>query len=357
VARARVLVESMVVASMLAVGGCDADVLFSDSIDETIDFRDAGDEGPGLHDPYVVGATFELWAEGGLGTLVSSDADVLALDGGDDGRTLAQAVGPGRAEVSLVDDDGDVVATFDVEVRAPSRAVLHAAGPVLLDRADVPTEAMAPRIVEGGAAIFLVQYFDGATRLAGAVGPEPLASAGLGVTVLPELLGERRDWLRVEALGGASRSLDAGAQFVTLFPGSDAPIRIDIDVVDPEVVADVDVFASEVDRGVVVASAYDLDGDPVYGVAFDWSPTEGAEWIAPDVVRPGAAPMTLAARFGDLDGAVTTGDDPVAAGCAIAAPRGLGAMTWMVLALAACRRRRPSSQRVEGRDQSVDVRR
>jgi hypothetical protein len=340
---------SVVAASMVAMGGCDAQVLFSDSIDETIDLRDAGDDGAGLHDPYVVGAAFELSAVGGLGTLVSSDAEVLALDDGDDGRALAQAVGPGRAEVSLVDADGDVVASVDVEVRAPTRAVLHAAGPVLLDRADVPTEAMAPRIVEGGAAIFLVQYFDGATRLAGAVGPEPLASAGLGITVLPELLGERRDWLRVEAIGGASRSLDGGAQSLTLFPGADAPIRIDVDVVGAEVVADVDVFASAIDRGVVVASAYDLDGEPVYGVDFDWSPTDGAEWIAPDVVRPGAAPVTLAARFGELDGAVTTGDDPVAAGCSIAAPGGLGAVAWTVLALAACRRRRrahPSSQRV-----------
>lgn len=321
-----------------ALGGCDAEVQFWDSIDETIDLRDDEADGPGLHDPYVLGSTFELRAEGGAGALVSSDEDVLALEG-DGAVAHATAVGPGRAEVSLVDDGGDVIASVDVEVRAPSRVVLHAAGPVLLDRADVPTEAMAPRIVEGGAAMFMVQYFDGATRLAGAAAPELVASEGLVVELVPELLGERRDWLRIEAPSAKGRSPGVDTQELTLFPGADAPIRLDIDVVDPEVVADVDVFASSLDRGVVVATAYDLDGEPVYGVDFEWS-TDGAEMIAPDVVRPGPTPATLAARFGELEGAVATGDDAIAAGCAIAPRGGVGGALGLVLALAACRRRR-----------------
>ena len=329
--------ERACVVVLMALGACDAEVRFSDSIDETIDLRDAGDGG--LHGPYVVGATFELRAEGLPGALVSSDDDVLALEG-DGAVAQVTAVGPGRAEVALVDEDGDVLASVDLEVRAASRVVLHAAGPVLLDRADVPTEAMAPRVVEGGAAIFLVQYFDGATRLAGGAGPEPVASEGLAVEMVPELLGERRDWLRIEALPSRGRSLDVGAQDLTLFAGTDAPIRLDVGVVAPEVVADVDVFASEIDRGVVVATAYDLDGEPVYGVDFEWSSTDGAEVLAPDVVRPGPLPVTLAARFGELEGAVATGDDAIAAGCAIDPRGGLGGAVGVVLALAACRRRR-----------------
>ena len=338
----RSLVRAVSLASALVAVGCDTEVWFSDSIDGTIDFAVTTDPEATLHAPYVVGATLELTAHGAIGSLslVSSDPEVLELDAqGAHGHAIARSAG--LAEVALVDADGDIVAAVDVEVRTPTRVVLHAAAPLFVDRADVPTEAGSLRVVEGGDAIFLVQYFDGATRLAGGGAVQASASAGLEVEIVPDFLGEHRDWLRLAAL-------ERGVQRVTLAIGGEEFTRMDVDVVDASAVADLDLFASEstddpAGWGVVIASAYDLDGAPLYGVTFDWQLAAGAELVAPNLVRftNAQAPAVLAARFGGFDGELELhdGHGAPAEGCTISRPAATPGLGLLLLILASRRRR------------------
>ncbi len=321
----------------LATFGCDADVALSDSVDDVIDFGHDVDADRSLHSPYVVGAQFELrLPEGGDGAaLASSDDTILAIE---DGHAIA--VAPGEVDILVLDAAGDVASITTVEVRMPTRAVLHAAASVFLDRSDVPTEVMRPRIVAGGEATYLVEYYDGATRLAGSGGLEALASDGVAARVSEKLHGERRDWLTI---GGG----ESGNEQVSLALHGEVFTSIDVDVVGAELVADLDVLVSEAatDRaapGVVIAAGYDLDGEAVHGLGFEWRLADGAEQLGTDIVRysAGAGPMEIVASYGELEGtaAVHSDEADAAAGCNVSPARS-NAWALVMFALAFLRRR------------------
>jgi len=326
----------------LATFGCDADVALSDSVDDVIDFGHDKDADRSLQAPYVVGARFDVrLPEGGDGeALASSDDAILQLEG-EGSVAHAVALLPGAVEILVLDASGEIVGATEVELRMPTRAVLHAAAPVFLDRTDVPTEIARPRIVDGGEATFLVEYFDGTTRLGGSGGLGAYASDGAIARVSGELLGEQRDWLTI---GGS----ETGIEQVVLAVGGETFAAIDIDVVDAAVVADLDVFASESsgDRmapGVVIATGYDLDGEAVHGLGLQWRLAQGAEQVGADIVRyPGdTAPMEIVASYGELEGAAAVHADEADAdaGCNMASAR---SSAWALVLFAAALLRRRS---------------
>lgn len=262
-------------ALVLAVAGCDEGIRFADAIDLESDFR-ADDDGE-LHTPYAMGATVRVFADGpGMhgAVLESSDPTVLELVAGDDadgGRIGAEAhaVGPGVAELRVVAADGETIASTDVEVRAPSRAVLHAAAPQFVERDDLAVASATPSVIVDGSALFEVQLYDGATRLYGSGGLSASAEPAVDVAVLASFQGETREWLQVspKAIGNHEvRLAAAGESFATTV----------IAAVGAETIADVRLHG-ETDDGVVdgewvplVAQAYGRDHQPIHGVAFAW---------------------------------------------------------------------------------------
>lgn len=320
----------------VVAGACDAEVSISDAIDDTIDLVDRADGV--VHSPYVVGARFELRvdADGARAdgiALVSGDPSVLVLDGAG-AQVQAKAVAAGTVEVSAVDAAGDVVATIELEVRAPTRVVLHAAGPVLIDRDDITTHVTTPRIVEGGVASFLVEAFDGNTPLAGHGALEAIAGPGVEAVIVPRLAGEHRDWLQ---LGGLGR----GATDVTLSIDGQAFTRLDLEVVGLDAVADLDVFTAD-HAPVAIAAAYDLDGEPVHGAPFDWQLGRGAELLARDIVRyEDGRTTTLLASVGELESQTEVGEGAQdGAGCRVRGPSGPGSVGALALVVVLARRRR-----------------
>lgn len=261
-------------ALLLAIAGCDEGVRFADGIDLDSDFR-ADDDGE-LHTPYALGARVRVFADGpGLhgATLESSDPTVLELAGDDaDGNRIgaeAHAVGPGIAELRVVAANGDTIASTDVEVRAPSRAVLHAAAPQFVERDDLAVVSATPSVIVDGSALFEVQLYDGATRLHGSGGLSASAEPAVDVAVLASFQGETREWLQVspKAIGNHEvRLAAAGESFATTV----------IAAVGSETIADVRLHG-ETDDGVgdgewvpLVAQAYGHDHQPIHGVAFAW---------------------------------------------------------------------------------------
>lgn len=256
---------------LAGVGACDQGIHFADSIDLESDFR-ATDEDE-LHAPYAVGSTVELFARGpGLHgtTLESSDPDVLEIVAHAEGPSAeAIARGPGVAELRVVDADGETIASTDIEVRSPGRAVLHGAAAPFVARDDLASVSATPYVLASGSAVFEVQLYDGNTRLFGHGGLSVQAEPGVDVDVIDEFHGESRDWLVVSphALGNHELRLVAdGDLFATTL----------IAAVGDEMISDVRLHGVDddaVDDGEwapIVARAYGPDGEPIHGVTFAW---------------------------------------------------------------------------------------
>lgn len=297
---------------LLGLGACAPEIRFTDSIDLELDFR--ADGGSSLHAPYVEGASLRLRAHDAARdplaldgyTLVSSDPEVLAVDAdeGEDGAisAAAHAVSRGVADLQLVDGDGDVVASAEVEVRAPTRAVLHAAAPLFLRRDDVPTEAFDPTVLTGGLATFAVAYYDGATRLHGSGTLGALASEGLAASVATTHMLEARDWLQISPA-------IAGLHDVELTAAGQPFARVQVEAVEAEAIADVELRGQNEGRAhrddelVVIAQAYDEDGDRIFGAAFDWELAGYPDGEPGDLYRYAYQPKEskpIAASFGEL---------------------------------------------------------
>jgi hypothetical protein len=262
-------------ALVLAATGCDEGIRFADAIDLESDFR-ADDDGE-LHTPYAIGATVRVYAEGpGMAgaTLESSDPTVLDLVADPEahrGRigADAHAVGPGVAELRVVTRDGETIASTDVEVRAPSRAVLHAAAPQFVERDDLAVVSATPSVIALGSALFEVQLFDGATRLHGSGGLSASADAAVDVRVLATFHGETREWLQVSpnAVGNHEvRLAAAGESFATtVIAAVDA-----VAIADVRLHGEADDAAGDGEWVPLVAQAYGHDHQPIHGVAFAW---------------------------------------------------------------------------------------
>lgn len=295
------------------LAGCGQDVQFSDSIDLEFDLLRQGDQ---LHTPYVVGADFSLCAdsarEGELAgmRLRSGDPDRLSVgvtDANDDEDQICatvQALEVGEVEVEVVDDD-EVVASVVVEIRAPDRVELLAAGPMLADRPDLDPQVEQPKILDGGTATFLVHYFDGEARLYGQGALEVESTDALSAQPVGTVFFEDREWLRISANEEGIASLE-------LATPAGVFAELMVEVVGEDAIADVALHGSDErdredgDSMVVYAQAYDEDDGYVFGVEYEWSLGGDTEPGAGDLFRydyDSSRREQLVARHGDLDAA------------------------------------------------------
>lgn len=294
-----------------ALAGCAQDIQFSDTIDLEFDLLRRSDS---LHTPYVVGAEFSLCAdsarEGQLRGMSLRASDPVRLEVGpteifdDEDHMCAPATALASGDVTLeVVDDGDVVASVDLEIRAPDRAELLAAGPLLVGRSDLDPRTEQPQILDGGTATFQVRYFAGQTRLHGQGALRVESTEALSAEAVGTVLFEDREWLRItpHQTGTATLPLatDAGP-FQTLT----------VEVVDEDAIADVALHGGDErdrkagDPMVVVAQAYDEDDRSIYGVEYEWSLDGHAEPGTGDLFRYDFDPSRreeLVALHGDLD--------------------------------------------------------
>lgn len=303
----------LAVIGLLAACDLPLSVRFGDDVERRYDGHDALESQPQLHAPWVRGASVRVFAEpfataGDDLHLMSSDPAVVAVvPDGDDGERVwarAEAVGAGVAELWLVDDDEVPLAAATVEVRVPTRAVLHAAAPLFLSRDDVPTAVDDVQLVAGGSASFVVESFDGTTRLSGAGGVAVTSASGVVASVSTDLLDERRDWLTLDAEA-------IGRGTVALASGGVAFASVPVQVVAPEAIAELDMIGSdeavarEGDTLVLAAQAYDAQRQPLWGARVDWRAPLGLDALLTDLQRYRFAPDATAAVAVEL-GALAT---------------------------------------------------
>lgn len=341
----------------LTATGCSQDIQFSDSIDFEFDLFRRSDN---LNGPYVVGSSFTICADSArerelLGTeLRSSDPDVVRITGSDvdeDGDHVcanAETLTEGEFEV-LVVEDGDVLASASLEVRAPDRFELYAAGPRLTDREELDVEVTRPQVLAGGKATFQVVYFDGETRLSGEGALKVESTDDLTARQVGTVMTEDREWLQLEPHAEGSYTLELAT------PAGEFA-ELEIDVVSEDAIADVELHGGDEtgrdagDPMVVYAQAVDEDDVLIYGVDYEWSLGGEAEDERGDMFRYEidlSESKELIARRGDLSTAVGisagegTVDSSNEVGCSIGGRRGGGwALGMLVIAGLVSRRRR-----------------
>jgi hypothetical protein len=319
--RGRVLTKRswVMLSATIALGGCSSELHVSDDVDLAFDFERTGDRGE-LHSPYVEGATLRVRVRDDAGrdaidldgyTLESSDPEVLVVGAsaqvGDAVIAEAEAAAEGIAELWLVDRRGEVIFSTEMEVRVPTRAVLHAAAPLFLGRDDVPSIAEEPEVLVGGVATFMVEYFDGSTRLSGS-GALGIGSGGAVVAeVVPEHMHERRDWLRVTPAS-------AGLHEIELRAHGQRFSRVQLESITTDAIAELALRGQDQGRArrdqqlVVIAEAYDEEGDRIFGAVVDWELAGGPDGEPGDMYRYAYEPAqskSLAATLGDLRGEAT----------------------------------------------------
>lgn len=342
--------------ALAALGGCSEQIHFSDSIDLELDLFRQHDE---LHSPYVVGASFRLCAdarnEGALsgGALRSSDASILELgttEEDDEGRRLcADVVAREAGEVDVsVEVEGLTISSTDLEVRAPDRVELYAAGPSFVGRDDIDALVEQPQVLAGGTATFEVRYFSGQTRLHGQGALSVDGSGGVHAEAIGTVLTEDREWIRITPSEEGEHEIALSTPAGPLDP-------LQITVVGEEAIVDVALHGTDEsghakgDSLVAYAQAYDEDDAPIYGVEYEWSlggeVVEGTGDLFRYDLDP-SQPQRLRARRGELDvdveihaaeGVVDSSND---VGCTIAGRRGGAWALLLLVAGAAARRRR-----------------
>ncbi len=293
----------LLLALTLCVTACGPQIRFSDSVDDNFDLRLSWFYDDNLSAPYVAGAEFRIYAydrseDNDLSgwTLATRDPNVLAIvdqyveqddideDEDDNNQSdviVAQvfAVGEGTAILEVYDDSGSFVRATEVEVLQPDRLELRAAGPLFVDdESRVPSRVDdSPKIISAGTATFLVDWYRGERKLSGA-GTLGLATAHDAVDDLwarRTYLDEDRDWATITMAEGVS----AADQVVTPieFWANGLPVAtLDFSVVGPDAVVEVELVgeseadADDDDLLVVLAQAFDDEGESIWGVGFDW---------------------------------------------------------------------------------------
>jgi MYXO-CTERM domain-containing protein len=291
--------HSLAAALVLAtLAGCGPKIRFADSVDHHFDLLFTHPYDGLLNSPYVAGAQFRIYAydateDNDLAgwTIVSLDPDVLEVDtvevvrdnleDGDKTKTdiiqaNATAIGPGTAILEVRDEDGDFVRATEVEVMQPDRIDLRAAGPMFIERDDLAGDVdVTPKMLANGVATFLVEWYAGEQRLSGA-GTLGLTSTHPHVLDLWErqtYLDEDREWATLEFA-----SPDAGNELATVeFLANGLPVQdVTFEIVQSDAIDRVELLGestSGVKEGrllTVLAQAVDVDGESIWGVAFDW---------------------------------------------------------------------------------------
>lgn len=343
-------------AGLSACGG----LRFTDDVDLTLDFFPfvpfaTSDQ---LHTPYVQGADVTAYVRRWQGDrpmtgawAESSDEnvfEVLEVAFIDDGETLqiqGRATGPGEADLLVYHSDGDLWDTATVEVGFPTRAELHASGPMFVDL-DGSTED--PRVLVDGTATFQVRYFDGEEQLWGngtlSIDADPALAAETDRT----FLFENREWVRVtpEALGSHELDVYVDGTFLQ---------TVAFEAVDAAAVDGVRIFgrdesgAEADDWLVLLAQSYDTAGERIYGVEYQWEIDGIGQFGEGDLYRYQYDPDHEADVVAEFDGHVAQVTANVGAGYVDssnnigcnglgALPGGFGALLWALPAV--LRRRR-----------------
>jgi hypothetical protein len=277
--------------------GCGDDISLHDDIDIHFDLNTFGQAPNRLHSPYVRGAEFNVSVKGkdtpSNVAVVSGNAQVLRKNSdSEDGRkSQFTAVSEGRTVFRAVKGE-KTVRKGRVEVRAANHATLHFHGDVLFNQVNQETEARTPRILVGGTATFLVRYFRDDQRLHGhgVLSVDPPEGTtwddGLGerlrrrigfnaeneflsVRAKKSHLLEDREWVEF------SPKIE-GEYTVTLRADGEPVGQVTIKAVGQDSVEAITVQKmnerglSNGDFGLVLARAYDIDGNPVFGVEYSW---------------------------------------------------------------------------------------
>lgn len=154
---------------LLALVGCDQ-VAVEDNMDEVNFFSDlrffsVGSRSNDLNGPYAAGTDVEfrvVGADDTAGWVYQSDnEDVMQVMASTDGIGTVHAGASGAAHIQLLDESGDCVEEFDVEVAdvaevaVTSNAILRSEGNVGLNMAGETIY-----VLEGGNATFRARFFD-----------------------------------------------------------------------------------------------------------------------------------------------------------------------------------------------------
>lgn len=290
--------------TLTTLTACGPKIRFSDSVDWEFDLRLSRVYDDRLHGPYVAGASFSIHVydvtdDNDLDgwRIESQNPEVLEIveqyveqddldddDKSDDENDVivakVHAAGEGTAIIEVYDDSGDFVRATEVEVMQPDRIELRAAGPLFVNQEGEVVPSLVdstPKLLSGGTATFLVEWFKGEQKLngAGTLGVAPGHEAIDDLWVRQTYLDEDRDWLTVTMAEG----LSAADSVVTPieFSANGYPVQtVDFSVVGPEAITRVEVRGeSEADAGddellVVLAQAFDESDESIWGVAFDW---------------------------------------------------------------------------------------
>jgi hypothetical protein len=335
------LPHSLVAALVLVTTtGCGPKIRLADSIDNRFDLAITHPYDDQLNSPYVAGAAFRIYAydvsedndlEGW--TMVSLDPDVIELttievvrDNLEDGdktetdiiQASAAAIGPGTAIIEVHDEDGDFVRATEVEVMQPDRIDLRAAGPMFIERDDLAGNVdVTPKMLANGVATFLVEWYAGEQRLSGAgtlglMSEHPNAS---DLWARQSFLDEDREWATVEF-----SSPDSGNELATVaFLANGMPVQdVTFEIVQPDAIDHVELLAESTSGHkegallTVLAQAIDVDGESIWGVAFDWDLDGDEETGEGDLFRYWYEPSVssvLGAAYGEHRGEATIAGD------------------------------------------------
>ena len=358
----------MGLALALVGAACGPTYSMTDDIDLTFDFaltpRRFDDD---LHSPYVRGASVTVFAHSSddkedlqSWSIESSDPAVFRIDGAvaSGGRDLAvrgEAVSEGAAALTLRDPRGHAVGHGVAEVRVPDAIELDAHGSLILGRDD-EAQVSEARVLEGGAATYLVRYFQGGRELHG--NGVLSADAPAGVTAEPRttFLFEDREWLTLHA---APIGTGSGAGTVQLLADGVATTTLPVVVVPESAIAQV-VVLTEPESGhkdgdwlAALAQAYDMTGVRIFGVDYQWNVNGTAQQGDGDLYRyqfkAGQHAMVQAQRGTHADSAQIQSQGGFVGstnnvGCA-AGGGGSLIVGLVALGLVAGRRRRPVTRR------------
>lgn len=321
---------------LLTAAACQPEFRFSDDIDHEFNLGSDDLYDDDLATPYVAGARFNIRVydrkgeeENLTGWELRTDVDgvieiedqfIESDDIDEDDRSRSEtdvlvanvhAVGEGTVVLQLFDDRGDYVRGTEVEVVQPNEVTLRAAGPLFIrdeDRVSSDVDE-TPQLLADGTATFLVTWYRDGERLHGS-GALSLGSDSDQIVDLwarERVLEEDRDWMTVTAATGDL--IDGNLAPVDLYANGEL-----VDTVDFEVVRDTDIDHLEIEGRseagakdgrwlVVLAQAFDVDDEHVWGVGFDWDLNGVPEPGEGDLFRYSFKKgewSTLAANFGEL---------------------------------------------------------
>lgn len=334
----------------LAAGllGCGQDVTFSDNLETDASWSLVSQDE--LHHPYVVGTPVVISTHTEDGdtsrwTVKSSDEDVLRIDRQRDGMAWCTAVAAGTAEIAVYADDDTERAMHraNIAVRVPTRIVLKAHGPLLVDEGDPSADEAEPRIVVGGDATFLVRYYDAETRLYGNRAVRVSSSPGLEAAPDATSIFESEDWIRLSprVAGDHTLAVRVGGRALP------AVRVVGVAVSDIRTVRLVGQDEDDAEQGqtlAVLARTYDASGRSVYGASVAWAFGGVDQTGFGDVFRYAYdedAPVPLHASFGDVSSVTNVHasegyvQSSSVRGCSMVPGGGAGSVPFLAAVLAA----------------------